>query len=141
MRQINKANAETITVLHKKLTSIESEFNCLLNELDDEIKKIVVEFEAKHSTKLVELQEAYSATAIELNGVVSGQIESMKTYVEKRSETWLDGSSGYDYCYWLELWEEFTDFLERAEYQEFEFKFKLGRFDGEELPPFNPKLK
>ncbi|EJG0226536.1 hypothetical protein DBT82_RS18615 [Vibrio parahaemolyticus] len=140
MRKINKACVAHISGLHEKMGFIENQFNSLLSDFDSQIKKVVDEFNDKHSEQLEELQVLYSEAALELKGVVSEQIDLMKTYIGDRTDAWHDGDSGSKYCYWSELWEEFNEFLERAEYQEFEFEVKLRTFEFEELPPFNPNL-
>lgn len=140
MRKINKSNADHIAGLYEKMGFIENQFNGLLSNLDSQITSVVQEFNNKHSEQLEELQALYNEVALELKGVVSKQIVLMETYIGDRSDAWHDGDSGSDYRYWSELWEEFNEFLERAEYQEFDFEVKLSSFELEELPPFNPSL-
>ncbi|MBF4374441.1 hypothetical protein [Vibrio anguillarum] len=141
MRKISKLNAAKITGLHGKMNLIKSQYNGLISDLDSQIQNLVEEFNAKNSERLEELQTAYSETAVELRGVVLDQVNLMETYIGDRSDTWLDGDSGFDYRYWSEVWEEFGDFLEIAEYQEFDIQIKLETLEIEELPPFNPNLK
>ena len=141
MRKINKANTVQITGLYSKMSSVENKVNSLLSDLNSQIESVVKEFKDNHSEQLEELQALYNETAVELREVVSAQVNLMETYIGDRADAWHDSDSGSDYVYWAELWEEFNEFLERAEYQEFDFEVKLSTCEFEELPPFNPSLK
>ncbi|EMK6588076.1 hypothetical protein V9K25_004150, partial [Vibrio navarrensis] len=133
-------NAERIIGLHDRMTSIKSKYNDLLNDLDSQIQNIVEAFNEKHSEELEQLQASHSEAAEELKGMISSQVDEMERYIQARSASWHDSESSLNYLYWSELWQEFLDFLERAEYQEFDIEIKLEALEAEELPPFNPNI-
>lgn len=140
MRKINKTKAAQISEIYKRMESIESQFDSLSSDLASQVQNLVKDFTDKHSGSLEDLEVKYREAAAELRGLVLLQVELMNAYQEKRSESWHDSDSGFDHRYWSELWSEFGDFLERAEYQEFDFEVKLKVFEFDELPSFSADL-
>lgn len=141
MRKISKPNVAKIAGLHNRIVFVAKQYNALILDLDSQIKELIDVFNAQHSEQIEELQTAYNASAAELKSLVLDQVNLMEAYMGDRSDSWHDSDSGSDYLFWSELWQEFGEFLERAEYEEFDIQVQLKNLEIEGLPSFNVTLK